>query len=172
MDLTREADTYTIQRVSFGAKLSGTIATVSLGNTAEMNQQRHPKVARIVKDNSYMDDIIDSVKTSVEVRNSTQEIDDSLSKHHRNLSKHVLFNRAINGGNHFTLWKSLLGGNLTYLTMWNLMVLMGELVRSSEMKKICHDDSWKWTRSTDIWRWLYMVFQTGTIKTSCSIEDE
>ena len=36
MDITREPNTYVIQRVSFGDKPSGTIATVALRKTAEM----------------------------------------------------------------------------------------------------------------------------------------
>ena len=45
MDRTRQPDTYVIQRVSFGDKPSGTIATVALRKTAEMGQDKYPKAA-------------------------------------------------------------------------------------------------------------------------------
>lgn len=38
MDTRRQPDTYVIQRVSFGDKPSGTIATVALRKTAEMDK--------------------------------------------------------------------------------------------------------------------------------------
>lgn len=42
MDTTREPDTYIIERVSFGDKPSGTIATVAQRKTAEMGRERYP----------------------------------------------------------------------------------------------------------------------------------
>ena len=80
MNLARAADTYVMQRVSFGDKPSGTIATVALRKTAEMSQARYPKAAQTVQDNTYMDDVIDSVKTEEEVKSITGEIDDLLSR--------------------------------------------------------------------------------------------
>ncbi|XP_068675344.1 uncharacterized protein [Montipora foliosa] len=54
MYTTREPDTYIIQRVSFGDKPSGTIATVALRKTAEMGRERYPQAAQIIQDNTYM----------------------------------------------------------------------------------------------------------------------
>ena len=61
MDAGKEPDTYVIQRVSFGDRPSGTIATVALRKTAEMAQEKYPQEAKIIRDNTYMDDIIESV---------------------------------------------------------------------------------------------------------------
>ena len=56
----RAPDTYVIQRVSFGDKSSATIATMALSKTAEMGSEQYPDAAKIVKYNTYMDDIIES----------------------------------------------------------------------------------------------------------------
>ena len=45
MNIKRPPDTYVIQRVSFGNKPSGKIATVALRKTAEMGQDKYPKAA-------------------------------------------------------------------------------------------------------------------------------
>ena len=63
MDTDRPPDTYVIQRVSFGDKPSGTIATVALRKTAEMGTDKYPKAAQVIKENTDMDDIIESVPT-------------------------------------------------------------------------------------------------------------
>ena len=39
----------------------GTIATVALRKTAEMAQEKYPQEAKIIRDNTYIDDIIESV---------------------------------------------------------------------------------------------------------------
>ena len=74
MDASRQPDTYIIQTVSFGDKPAGTIATVALRKTAELNQGKHPKAADVVKNNSYMDDILDSVNSKEEACRMTKEI--------------------------------------------------------------------------------------------------
>ena len=61
MDATKEPDTYVIQKVLFGERLLGTIATVALRKTAQMVQEKYPQEAKIIRDNTYMDDIIESV---------------------------------------------------------------------------------------------------------------
>ena len=62
MDVSKEPDTYVIQRVSLGDKPSGTIATLALRKTAEMGSQDYPAAAKIIQSNTYMDDIIESTK--------------------------------------------------------------------------------------------------------------
>ena len=59
MDVTREPDTYVTQIVSY--KPSGTIATVALPKTAEMAKENFPKASELLINNTYMDDIINSV---------------------------------------------------------------------------------------------------------------
>ena len=60
MDITREPDTYIIQRVSFGDKPSGTIVTVALRKTVEITRNEYPHAADIIQNNTYMDNIIES----------------------------------------------------------------------------------------------------------------
>ena len=59
----RAPDTYVIQRVSFGDKPSATIVTMALRKTAEMGSEQYPDAAKILKYNTYMDDIIESTLT-------------------------------------------------------------------------------------------------------------
>ena len=47
--------------VSFGDEHSGTITTVALRKTAEMGQEKYPKAAKMIKENTYMEDTIESV---------------------------------------------------------------------------------------------------------------
>ena len=48
MDITREPDTHVIQRISFGDKPSGTIATVALQKTAELAIENYPRASELL----------------------------------------------------------------------------------------------------------------------------
>ena len=74
MDTGRPPDTYVIQRVSFGDKPSGTIATVALRKTAEMGADRYPEATQVIKENTYMDDIIESVPTKEKATKLAKDI--------------------------------------------------------------------------------------------------
>ena len=80
MNVARNPDTYVIQRVSYGDKPSGGIATVALRKTAEFGQNEFPEATKIIKENSYMDDIIDSVNDKENAVNITKQIEDILDK--------------------------------------------------------------------------------------------
>ena len=80
MNTNRNSDTYVIQRVSFGDKPSGAIATVSMRKTAELGKNNSPYAANVIMCNSYMDDIIDSVKDEHHAKKVTGEIEKLLSK--------------------------------------------------------------------------------------------
>ena len=75
MDTGRPPDMYVIQRVSFGDKPSGTIATVALRKTAEMGADRYPEAAQVIKENTYMDDIIESVPTKEKATKLAKDIE-------------------------------------------------------------------------------------------------
>ena len=75
MDSTREPDTYIIQRISFGDKPSGTIATIALRKTAEMTRNEYPKAADIIQNNTYMDDIIERKDNLAMARKLSQDIE-------------------------------------------------------------------------------------------------
>ena len=75
MDTGRPPDTYVIQRVSLGDKPLGTIATVALRKTAEMGAGRYPEAAQIIKENTYMDDILESGPTKEKAAKLAQDIE-------------------------------------------------------------------------------------------------
>ena len=75
MNIKRPPDTYVIQRDSFGDKPSGTIATVALRKTAEMGQHKYPKAAKVIEENTYMDDVIESVADKEQAKNLTKDIE-------------------------------------------------------------------------------------------------
>ena len=80
MDGTREPDTYIIQRVSFGDKPSGTIATIALRKTAEMMRNEYPEAADIIQNNTYMDDIIESKDNITIAHELSQDIEQAIIK--------------------------------------------------------------------------------------------
>ena len=80
METTREPDTYVIQRVSFGGKPSGAIATVALRKTAEMGEDQFPEATRVILNNTYMDDIIESEDTREKANEITGDIEKLLDK--------------------------------------------------------------------------------------------
>ena len=80
MNIKRPPDTYDIQRVSFGDKPSGTIATVALRKTAEMGQHKYPKAAKVIEENTYMDDVIESVADKEQAKDLTQDIESLLNE--------------------------------------------------------------------------------------------
>ena len=80
MDAKREADTYVIQRVSFGDKPSATIATMALRKTAEMGNEEYPEAAKIILNNTYMDDIIDSTNDLLSAKKLTKDIENLVGR--------------------------------------------------------------------------------------------
>ena len=79
MDLRESPDEYAMTAVNFGDKPSGSIAIVALQKTAEMSKEKHPKAAKVLQENSYMDDILDSVDSPEDVTQLTSAIEDVLS---------------------------------------------------------------------------------------------
>lgn len=80
MNTSRDPDTYVIQRVSFGDKPSGTVATVAMRKRAELSKENYPQAANTVISNSYMDDIVDSVHSDAQAKQLTNEIEAVLVK--------------------------------------------------------------------------------------------
>ena len=75
----REPDTYVKTVLTFGDRPSPTMAIVALRNTAELNAAYEPKAAESIINNSYMDDICDSVDTPIEADKLTNAIDNVLA---------------------------------------------------------------------------------------------
>ena len=63
MKLDVEPDTYVITRANMGDKPAGTISSTALRKTAEMELDTFPEAAKVIKNSSYMDDIIDCTDT-------------------------------------------------------------------------------------------------------------
>ena len=61
--------------LTFGDKPAPAMDQIALQKTAEENLVSHPQVAKTIKENSYMDDICDSVETVEKARKQTQDID-------------------------------------------------------------------------------------------------
>ena len=78
--IARENQTHIIQRVSFGDKPSGTIATIALRKTAEMIRNEYPEAADIIQNNTYMDDIIESKDNITMARELSQDIEKAIVK--------------------------------------------------------------------------------------------
>ena len=53
----------------------GTIATVASRKTTEMAQEKYPQEAKIIRDNTYMDDIIESVGDRERAESVTRNIE-------------------------------------------------------------------------------------------------
>ena len=80
METTREPDIYVIQRVSFGDKPSGAIATVALRKTAGMGKDQFSEASQVILNNTYMDDIIESVNNQKKAKQIIDDIEKLLGK--------------------------------------------------------------------------------------------
>ena len=69
-----------MQRVSFGDRPAGAIAIVALKKTAEMGKEQYPQAAKTIADNTYMDDIIDSVNDHQEAKTLMNNIESLIAK--------------------------------------------------------------------------------------------
>lgn len=63
MNNSREPDHFMLTSVTFGDRPSGAIAVMALRYTAEMSGEKFPQVAELIKENTYVDDVIKSVHT-------------------------------------------------------------------------------------------------------------
>ena len=72
--------TYVMTAVAFGDKPASTIASLALRKTAEMYSEQHPEAALTVLENSYVDDVVDSVASVDEAKRITSDIDELIRK--------------------------------------------------------------------------------------------
>ncbi|XP_028397204.1 uncharacterized protein LOC114521013 [Dendronephthya gigantea] len=75
MQVDRQPDTYAMNVLTFGDKPAPAMAQIALKKTAEEGETSNPRAARTVKDNTYMDDILDSVDTVEEAKELSSSID-------------------------------------------------------------------------------------------------
>ena len=75
METDRKPDTYVVTSVSFGDKPAGAIASLALKKTAECHLDENPRAARMIIENSYVDDIVDSFDDASLAKETTKEAD-------------------------------------------------------------------------------------------------
>ena len=80
MDLNKSPDVYIKTVLTFGDKPAPAMAQTALRKTAEAAEHRFPHAARVLTENTYMDDICDSVCTVEEAIKLTKEVDEVLSE--------------------------------------------------------------------------------------------
>ena len=56
------------------------MAQTGLKTTADESKENYPEAARVITDNTYMDDICDSVTTAEKAEQLTEDIDTAVSK--------------------------------------------------------------------------------------------
>ena len=80
LDIERDPDTYVKTVLTFGDKPAPAMAQIALRKTAEESEDIYPNAAQVLKENTYMDDICDSLKTTEEARQLTRDVDEVLAK--------------------------------------------------------------------------------------------
>lgn len=80
LEADRPPDTYVMKVLTFADKPAPAMAQVALRKPVEEGECENPRAAQAIKDNSYMDDILDSVTTNEEATGLTKAIDDALEK--------------------------------------------------------------------------------------------
>lgn len=80
MKTDREPDTYVKTVLTFRDKPAPAMAEIALRKTAEEGQSLSPHTAKTLKNNSYMDDILESIHTVQQVQELTTGIDNVLEK--------------------------------------------------------------------------------------------
>ncbi|XP_033730738.1 uncharacterized protein LOC117320185 [Pecten maximus] len=80
MDQGKEPDHYVMEAVTFGDRPSGAIASMALLKTAELAKELYPEVTQIIKENSYVDDILCSTDSTSAAKNLSEDIDVVLEK--------------------------------------------------------------------------------------------
>ena len=67
-------------RVNMGDRPAGTISTEAVYKTAELFKSDSPKAAEMLKNGSYVDDLLDSVSTMEEAKSLSSEAESMLRK--------------------------------------------------------------------------------------------
>ena len=80
MDTTKPPDTYVKTVLTFGDKPAPAMAQIALRKTADQAENAHPYAAEVLKKNTYMDDICDSVPNVECAQQLTKDLDEILDK--------------------------------------------------------------------------------------------
>ena len=74
METDGEHDTYVKTVLTFGDKPAPVMARTALRKTAQENKAGYPEAAEVLTNNTYMNDIWESVDTEIEARKLTNDI--------------------------------------------------------------------------------------------------
>ena len=74
----RKPDIYVMKVVTFGDKPAASMAQTALRKTAEENKTLFPEASKVIIENSYMDDICESVQNEADALKLTSDIDSVL----------------------------------------------------------------------------------------------
>ena len=125
----RRPDTYVITRVNFGDKPSPSMAIAALRKTADRFQNDFPDAAKTIKENSYVDDILDSVKSNTEANQTISNINTVLEKGGFSVKEwHVSKDEKSSSGNESN------------------SLLVDSLARKSEIERVL---GMKWNKAAD-----------------------
>ncbi|XP_068723496.1 uncharacterized protein [Montipora capricornis] len=80
METNREPDVYVKTVLTFGDKPAPAMAQIALRKTADQAKDSYPEAAQVLKNNTYMDDICDSVHSVQKAKRLTTELDEVLLK--------------------------------------------------------------------------------------------
>ena len=92
LDIDRKADDYIMLSVSFGDRPSAGIAITALRKTAELGEEEYPDAAQVLKENVYMDDIVDSFDSYSKAQTVVCNIDEVLKRGNFAVKKWTLVN--------------------------------------------------------------------------------
>ena len=90
MKLDTPPETYVITRANMGDKPSGTIASLALRKTAELDRENYPIEYEIIVNSTYMDDIIDCTDTVESAISITSNISKILRRGHFNIKEWIM----------------------------------------------------------------------------------
>ena len=80
LNSSKDPEVYVMERVNMGDKPAPAIATEALYMTADLGREISTRAVELIKRSSYVDDLIDSVKTVEEAENLTGEVNLILAK--------------------------------------------------------------------------------------------
>jgi hypothetical protein len=80
MDTTRPPDTYVKTVLTFADKPAPAMVQIALRKTADQAENAHPYAAEVLKKNTYMDAICDSVPSIEYAQQLTKDLDEILDK--------------------------------------------------------------------------------------------
>lgn len=79
LETNRPPDTYVVQRNSFGDGPAGVIAAVGLRKCADYHRHEYPDACKTIEDQTYVDDILDSLPTIEDAQQRILEVEKILA---------------------------------------------------------------------------------------------